>query len=70
MISHPLLVDNANRTVEDVYKKIIPQIEEARKTIDRRRDELKQYVSRRGDAYWDDFEDEVANGGEGGESSR
>jgi hypothetical protein len=30
MISLPPLVDNANRTVEDVYKKIIPQIEEAR----------------------------------------
>jgi len=30
MISLPPLVDNANRTVEDVYKKIIPKIEEAR----------------------------------------
>ncbi|QIO25286.1 helicase-related protein [Haloarcula sp. JP-L23] len=30
MISLPPLVDNAKRTVEDVYKKIIPQIEEAR----------------------------------------
>jgi len=30
MISLPPLVDNANRTVEDVYRKIIPQIEEAR----------------------------------------
>jgi len=30
MISLPPLVDNANRTVEDVFQKIIPQIEEAR----------------------------------------
>jgi len=30
MISLPPLVDNASRTVEDVYKKIIPQAEEAR----------------------------------------
>jgi len=30
MISLPPLVDNADRTVEDVFKKIIPQIEEAR----------------------------------------
>ncbi len=30
MIHLPPLVDNATRTVEDVYKKIIPQIEEAR----------------------------------------
>ncbi|WP_026046262.1 helicase-related protein [Halorubrum sp. T3] len=30
MISLPPLVDNADRTVEDVYKKIIPQTEEAR----------------------------------------
>ncbi len=30
MLSLPPLVDNTNRTVEDIYKKIIPQIEEAR----------------------------------------
>ncbi|OYR72598.1 helicase-related protein [Halorubrum ezzemoulense] len=30
MLSLPPLVDNTERTVEDVYKKIIPQIEEAR----------------------------------------
>ncbi|WP_049909270.1 helicase-related protein [Halorubrum saccharovorum] len=30
MISLPPIVDNADRTVEDVYKKIIPQTEEAR----------------------------------------
>jgi superfamily II DNA or RNA helicase/HKD family nuclease len=30
MLSLPPLVDNANRTLEDVYKKIIPQVEEAR----------------------------------------
>ena len=50
MISLPPLVDNANRTVEDVYKKIIPQIEEARiatgyfylSGFDLYRDDLKQ----------------------------
>ncbi|KOX94257.1 helicase-related protein [Halorubrum tropicale] len=30
MLSLPPLVDNTERTVEDIYKKIIPQIEEAR----------------------------------------
>jgi len=30
MISLPPLVDNADRTVEDIYKRVIPQIEEAR----------------------------------------
>ncbi|MWG35403.1 helicase-related protein [Halomarina oriensis] len=30
MLSLPPLVDNANRTLEDAYKRVIPQIEEAR----------------------------------------
>ncbi|WP_050052012.1 hypothetical protein [Halostagnicola sp. A56] len=30
MLSLPPLVDNANRTLEDAYKRIIPQIEEGR----------------------------------------
>ncbi len=50
MLSLPPLVDNTNRTLEDIYKKIIPQIEEARiatgyfylSGFDLYRDDLKQ----------------------------